>query len=93
MHVPIQDDAHRQEGRFLNRKIRGEAVRVPTKKDAIPDGFDIHMGTSNRGVVISGVFNDFFVESPILTPARDYVELREIERKLGDVKIALDKFG
>lgn len=83
----------RQYGGFFNGKIGGEEVRVPAEDHASLDGFDIHVGASDRSAVIGGVFDHFFMEAAVLPPASYRVELPKIEGKSGDVKIGLDSFG
>ena len=76
---------------MFNGKIWRETVRVPTKEDGVGNRLDIHMRASDRGAIIGGIFDDFFVKAPVLAPTSDHIEGVEIEGELLDVEVRLNE--
>lgn len=68
-------------------------MRVPAEEDAAFNGLDIHMGTSDRGAVIRDVLDDFFVETVILLPASDGIELAEVKGEARHREVGLKPGG
>lgn len=83
-------DSNRQDRGFGDYKIGGKPVRVPAKKDASLNGLDVHVRASDGGSVIRDVFDDFFVETVILLPASDGVELAEMKGKARHKEVGLN---
>lgn len=78
---------------FFDLEVRRERVFVPAEKDAGGDGLDIHRRCFEDPPVFSGIFDHFFMEHLVLTPAGDGVKFFEMVGEGRHVKIAPDEVG
>lgn len=66
---------------------------MPAEDDTSLCGFNVHMRAPDGSTVVGGVLDNLFVETLVLPPAGDSVELSEVKGKLWHVDIGLHSFS